>query len=300
MPSMFELLERASRFYDSTSYPYLRTHPLTDERIGDARARVGPQLQSKPAGGLESALIQARSRVLMDARTESLDRLSARVAGGRPGASPTATERLAALYEATLALSLLREDTKALQHLQDLERLLATQPAPPDSVQALLALLRAEVAAAAGGVEQAQQALNQAPTVALWARPLLLQRARLAALPQARPEWRQQSLEDLQTWAAQNPKDAQAWEALVPLWRQEGKPLRAARAEAESRYAQGDLRGAIERLRGAQHLERQSPGHDRIEAAVIDARARALEAERRDRSRDKRQRSRQTGPEDEP
>jgi predicted Zn-dependent protease len=300
MPSMFELLERASRFYDTTSYPYLRTHPLTDERIGDARARVGPLVQGPTTAGVEAMLIQARSRVLMDARAESLDRLASRAAHLRPGASLTATERLVALYEAALALSLLREHTKAHQHLQDIDRVLADLPSVEPSAKALLAMLRAEVAAAAGTIEKAHHALSEAPAVTLWARPLLLQRARLAALPQASAEWRRLSLDALQTWTAQTPKDAQAWEALVPLWRQEGKPLRAARAEAESRYALGDLRGAIERLRGAQHLERQSPSHDRIEAAVIDARARALEAERRERSRDLRRRSRQPGPDDEP
>ena len=39
MASMFEKLDQASRLNDSNGYPYLRTHPLTIERIGEARAR---------------------------------------------------------------------------------------------------------------------------------------------------------------------------------------------------------------------------------------------------------------------
>ncbi len=38
--AMFEKLESANRLNDSGSFPYLRSHPLTVERIGDARARV--------------------------------------------------------------------------------------------------------------------------------------------------------------------------------------------------------------------------------------------------------------------
>ncbi|WP_309638985.1 M48 family metalloprotease, partial [Methylibium sp.] len=41
MASMFEKLQLASRLNDSQNFPYLRTHPLTSERIGEARSRLG-------------------------------------------------------------------------------------------------------------------------------------------------------------------------------------------------------------------------------------------------------------------
>jgi len=41
MAGMFEQLAQASRLNDDGSFPYLRTHPLTTERIGEARARLG-------------------------------------------------------------------------------------------------------------------------------------------------------------------------------------------------------------------------------------------------------------------
>ena len=41
MAAMFEKLEHASRLNDNGNYPYLRSHPLTVERIGEARARLG-------------------------------------------------------------------------------------------------------------------------------------------------------------------------------------------------------------------------------------------------------------------
>jgi predicted Zn-dependent protease len=41
MAAMFERLQNASRLNDYGGFPYLRSHPLTTDRIGEARARLG-------------------------------------------------------------------------------------------------------------------------------------------------------------------------------------------------------------------------------------------------------------------
>ncbi len=38
--AMFEKLQQASRLNDNGSFPYLRSHPLTTERIAAAQARA--------------------------------------------------------------------------------------------------------------------------------------------------------------------------------------------------------------------------------------------------------------------
>ncbi|MBN8494253.1 MAG: hypothetical protein J0M00_22790, partial [Burkholderiales bacterium] len=53
-------------------------------------------------------------------------------------------------------------------------------------------------------------------------------------------------------------------------------------AQAEVRAALGDLTGAVDRLRAAQALVRSGAANDFIEASVIDARLRQLEAQRRE------------------
>ncbi|HEY1399457.1 M48 family metalloprotease [Roseateles sp.] len=70
MASMFERMEQAYHLMDSGAYPYLRSHPLTSERIGEARARLGVKGQTKLVGTSEHALMAARARVLMDQRTD--------------------------------------------------------------------------------------------------------------------------------------------------------------------------------------------------------------------------------------
>ena len=89
-----------------------------------------------------------------------------------------------------------------------------------------------------------------------------------------------QSAEDLQTWVALHPTDSNAWSALGQVWGRLGQPLRALRAEAEARVALGDLVGAIDRLRAAQQVARGAQS-DFIDASVIDARMRDIEAQRK-------------------
>ncbi|HRI18462.1 MAG TPA: M48 family metalloprotease, partial [Burkholderiaceae bacterium] len=76
MASMFEKLDQASRFNDSGNYPYLRSHPLTIDRIGEARTRAGADAARTTSGSVMlHATMQARARVLMDPRAEHLRRL---------------------------------------------------------------------------------------------------------------------------------------------------------------------------------------------------------------------------------
>ena len=78
-----------------------------------------------------------------------------------------------------------------------------------------------------------------------------------------------------------HPADSLAWSALGQTWGRLGAPLRSIRAEAEARYALGDLLGAVDRLRAGQRLARSGGPVDFIDASVIDSRLRAIEAQRR-------------------
>jgi beta-barrel assembly-enhancing protease len=89
----------------------------------------------------------------------------------------------------------------------------------------------------------------------------------------------QQAVESLQTWVAEHPRDVLAWTLLAQCAEPLGQKLRAIRAEAEAHAAQGDLLGAIDRLRAAQKLTRTGR-LDFVEASIIDSRLRDLEGER--------------------
>src|SRR5574343_1695453 len=104
MAAMFDKLDNASRLNDSGNFPYLRSHPLTVDRIGDARQRLqsaGDALLP-PAAPLLHLLMQARARALMDPSVQALRRLQELDARATMEQLPLA-DRLGGLYGAALA-----------------------------------------------------------------------------------------------------------------------------------------------------------------------------------------------------
>jgi len=317
MASMFERLQKSSRLNDSGNFPYLRSHPLTTARIGEARAR----LEAGEAGStsalpavvlvtgsiatpLEHTAALARARVLMDSRVEALQRWQ-RLDAANPAAEATRTEQFAGAYSAALASSLLRDWSRAdasIKTALDLALGAAAPGAaatgdaapPPDrrAVRAVL-LLATESQLQRGDAPRAQATLARltrpaaGPLIAgatPTSRPVLLMAAQIALALNTRKDddaLRQVS-EQLQTWVARYPSDAEAWAMLGRVSAQFGWGLRSLRAEAESHYAMGDLRGAIDRLRAGQNLARSNQTTaDFVESSVIDSRLRVIEAQRK-------------------
>ncbi|HEX5372528.1 MAG TPA: M48 family metalloprotease [Aquabacterium sp.] len=300
MMQMFEQLQMASRLNDDNNYPYLRTHPLTTERIGEARARMGGsglQIQAiDPASrsealqalSLRHALMAARSRVLMDTRSASLQPWI-KPPSLPPGASPTAI--LAQHYTRLVAATQLKDRAHADDALSQARATLAPlKDGPAREARRMLALAELEALLATGRVMQAQSLLGDgllptASSLSLDARPEVILRARIAlSLPDARDnrrEW-QDAAGRLQTLVSLQPDDATAWSLLSSLWSRLGQPLRAVRAEAEATAAQGDLQGGIDRIDAARKRFAQTSSADLIELTVMDSRARRWRQTQRD------------------
>jgi len=293
MPAMFEKLLQASRLNDSQNYPYLRSHPLTTERIGEARSRLGVGLASLPPRPALHALMQARARVLMDPRDAALQRVQDYDSDAALAATANPTDRLAALYSSALA-SMLRRDPARADRALVAARALNVADAPTNRALDMLALQSALARGDAARTDALLARLTSAPAdggsaaaaSAPW-RPLLLGQAQRALLPNSASLQRPMA-ERLQTWVAEHPMDSTAWGYLASLWEAQAQPLRAARAAAEARYARGDVMGAIERLRAAQRNTRSATGADFIEASVIEARLKELETQRRVFAREER------------
>lgn len=315
MAAMFEKLEASSRLNDFGGYPYLRSHPLTSERIGEARSRLGTAAPAKPVSVLEHTAAQARARVLMDTRFDALRRWQA-LDGDRLATTPA--DRLANAYASALASTLLRDWTRADASIAaafSAVRRGGMEPsekapagvAPKDGrAERAVALLDAQSQLARGNVPQALAAL--APYASDKTRPVLLltTQATLAAAPPAAsletaaapPEPMQRALPalqqraaELQTWVATHPRDSLAWTALSQVEGRQAQPLRALRADAESRFALGDLTGAMDRLQAGQRRAREGGAAvDFIDVSVIDARLRDIQALRRQQKEDEKSR----------
>lgn len=292
---MFDRLDQSARLNDAGSLPYLRTHPLTTERLAEARTRLPAHATgvAGPLPTLEHALVQARARVLVQSGADATRRLVDAVS-----ASPRGEAGL--LYAGALAASKLGDHGRADALVQALERAIGAHPpgsgtAARDHARArqLVMLLRAELALARGDTAEALRVLEGALQTPV-SRATLLLRAQVdvQGLTQARDGARDTaaavtaltaSVQALQTWLALHPQDAAAWGVLARGAEALGFTLRALRARAEERAALGDLDAAIDRLRAAQAVALQRGREDYIETSVIDARLRQFEAQRRQR-----------------
>ena len=278
MVRMFERLDNAYRLMDNGAFPYLRTHPLTSERIGEARQRVSlDNSVVEPEGLALHALMAARARVLMDERAESLQSAAGLEAGARD-AGPL--PQLAARYTAALAAYKLKQRARGDAAVKAAANFLDTvPPAERLEIREHLQMLQAEGALMANDAA-AGWALTEGLKT-LDRRSLLLLRAQLAAAGGSTAAQRAQVLDALQTHLALHPRDSVAWARSARLWELQGQPLRAVRAEAEKHAAWGDARGAIDRLRAGLRQGR-GPQADQTEVAVLDARLRTLLMERRE------------------
>jgi len=292
--AMFDKMDIANRLNDSGGFPYLRTHPLTVDRISEARNRtlLGDDRASEPT--LLHGLMQMRARVLMDDSVMALQRLT----GGT--SSPVLADRVAALYGGALAASMTRDHARAERQVALALQLAAGATPREPAAERALRLLQAQVLLEAEDAAGALQVLDALPTTP-GERPLLLLRAQAAlALQRSAPEAAaaplRRSTESLQTWVTEQPQDATAWELLSASSDALGLKLRAMRAGAEARAVLGDLNGAVDRLRAAQSLARGPGPQDFIEASVIDARLRQITAQRRQLVLEMRGEGRRPGP----
>jgi predicted Zn-dependent protease len=266
--AMFEKLQYASRLNDNGSYPYLRSHPLTTERISDMQGRF--QFRTDAAAPamplvMDHAMISARARVLTRPGVDVL-RLWIQSANSGEFAKSTPAEQAGTLYAAALSAKELR-DYKGARALA--ERLVA-RTADDASAAKQARWLSAEIELAGGAAPKAAALLDAKSRE----RPEMILAAEAAtAMRQPAP-----MIPALRDWVAANPRDALAWHALANLYGAQNDTVRAVRADAEANVAILDYPAARDRFKAAQELMRK-PGVpiDHYEASIVDTRARAVE-----------------------
>ena len=283
--SMFEKLQQASQLNDNGSFPYLRSHPLTTERIAeaqsrlqlDARASAKPSRQSESDAGkarVLHAMMALRARILAGPGVDALRAMVAE-AQRRPTAlplleSPATAVNIrdaGALYGGALAAAQLRDFAGARTLLARLKPAVAEIP----PARHVLDLLSIEIDLLAGMVPPSASSFDMAKANAR--ADVLTQGRALMAAQRAR-----EVSGRLQTWVASHPKDAAAWQLLAAAYGNQNQTVRSIRAEAESRAAQLDYAAALDRLKAAQAFMRSNPaGADYVEGSIIDTRARQIE-----------------------
>ncbi|MET0544020.1 MAG: M48 family metalloprotease [Variovorax sp.] len=272
--SMFEKLQYASRISDNGSYPYLRSHPLTSERISDMQARfqfkADGAMPTQPLA-LDHALIAGRARVLSRPGVDAL-RLYIEAADSSDFARGTPPQQAGTLYSAALSASELK-DTKAARSFA---ARLNTRVSGDPAAARIARLLSAEIELAAGNAAGASALIDPKPKDR--ASLLLASQAAMAG-GRAGPTAPAMTAQ-LRDWVATHPRDGTAWRTLSNLYSAQNDGLRAVRADAEANVAILDYVAARDRFKAAQEMVRQGRGGsaiDHYEASIVDSRAREID-----------------------
>ncbi|MCB1983876.1 MAG: M48 family metallopeptidase [Burkholderiales bacterium] len=79
MSTFFERLQKASRFYENGAPSYLRTHPLTFERIADIQNRTHEMPYRQVADSTDFLLVRAKLRALQGKPSDAVNQFRARL-----------------------------------------------------------------------------------------------------------------------------------------------------------------------------------------------------------------------------
>jgi len=271
MVAFFGRLQQAGRLYENSAPEYLRTHPITSERIADIQSRVGETRYRQRADSIDFRLARAKLRALSDTSVDGLRLMRAQFE--RRVRERTIDDAANWFGLATVAAAA-RDWAAARKALAEVRRRL---PAGHPFVERLAARIELDAGdpAAAQGIVDA--ALARYPSsralVHLRARVLIARRDYAAAVP---------LLEDA---VRQYRGDADLWRMLSEAQGGLGQPARAHRAAAEQFVLLGATPAAIEQLRLAQ----RAGGLDFQTASQVDARLRQLEAQWREEQEERRE-----------
>jgi predicted Zn-dependent protease len=284
--TMFEKLQQAARLNDNGSFPYLRSHPMTTERISDAQARQQLLPTRAPAPTSPThAMMSARAQVLAKPGVDGLRSIASQ-ANPTSLVALTKAKQAGLLYGATLSEMQQRNFLAARQHLARLQSLNGLEL----SALRVVRLLAAELALAAGDAAQAVALLEPKATVLApqdRASRMQLAQSRVAT---RKPAQGQVAASELALWLNLHPRDASAWLLQASAYELQGDGLRSIRAQAEARAMELDYGAAVDRFKAAQILAHQLASEGKLdraghmEASIIDARLRELERLRREQT----------------
>jgi predicted Zn-dependent protease len=263
----FERMQRATRIYDVAGAPsYLRTHPLTYERIADIQNRVERMPYRQVSDSLDFQLVRAKLRAELDPPAEARQFFEESL-NERRFLSETASR-----YGLAVSLVRLKDYPGARKAFDSLKRTAAAHP--------MVDTLGCRIRTAAGDTEGAltcyRDALRAHPqhrALTYAYAELLLQRRRADAALAAIAQRMQSTSEDPRLYLLQG-----------QAYAQQGKRLAQHQATGEAYARMGNVRGAVEQMQ----IAAKSGDGDFYQLSAVEARLRELrkidEAQRKEKS----------------
>lgn len=253
MPAFFERLQRASQVYESGAPVYLRTHPLTFERIADVENRVEQLPYRQVPDSAEFLLVREKLRALRGDPRELLADYDRRLAERK------FADEQAARFGRALALQRLGDYGAAQAEVAILRERF------PD--HGMVQTLAGRLLLAEGRREEALAHFRNAIRRFPEHRALVYEYVQ--ALFDAGEV--QASLRLAQEESRAFPRDARLYRLKAQASAALGKPLAAHQAQGEALFLDGDLRGAVQQF----ELASRSDGTF-YEKSIVEARLREL------------------------
>ncbi|HMW18178.1 MAG TPA: M48 family metalloprotease [Accumulibacter sp.] len=266
MGDFFGRLLQAGRVYDNSAPVYLRSHPLTLERISDMQNRAQDASYRQVADSLEFHLVRAKLRVQAGAPGEQVREFTNQL---REKKYPS---EAGVRYGLSYAL-LQAKDWSAAQ--REMDALLALKTNSP-----MIGRLHGEIRRAAGDSSGAiavyRQALQRFPQ----------SKSLIYGYAEAMLAGRQheQALNFLSSQLAVHGNDDKLYALQAKTFAAAGKRLQQHRAQAEAYLLQGQLGAAVEQMTFAQ----QAGDGNFFEQSAVDARLRELKKLLADELKEKR------------
>lgn len=257
MSAFFERLQKYSRLYENkNSAPgYLRTHPLTTERLADMGNRIEGRPYKQVPDSLEFQLVRAKLRVQDGAPRDAVTEFETRLLD-RSFAGSEAAVRYG------LAQALLRDGRAAAaeKEIHELRRLKAVSPMI-ETLDAKLRLKLGDAAAAVKLLRTAQPRFPQERAIAYGLVESLLE----ARMPNEAIRFTE---DDLLSY----PSDAKMHSLQAKAYAMLGRRLQQHRAQAEAYALLGQLPEAVLQL----ELAQKSADGNFYEYSQVDSRLREL------------------------
>jgi len=286
--SMFQKLQQASRLNDNGSYPYLRSHPLTTERIADMASRqVGLSEGVNPQNSMPSnwghLVMSARAKVLTKSNSDAYQLNIDLAHKALKNRNEPLSNQIALLYAGVLSSLKVSNINQARQFLTSLEKLSYQAKTPEFSLQ--LSLLQAQFFYEENQPMLALGILNALPKSRAVQFMLCENQLKLSTR-----EAKLTCTLSLRDWLSAHPKDIHAWELLSDAQQKSQDLLSSIRSMAEAFALKFDYVPAIDRLYAAQSLSKELSKKtgltkaQEVESSIIDSRLRTLLALRREQS----------------
>jgi len=265
MQSFFERMLRTNRLNEFKGAPsYLRTHPLTTERIADMQDRI-----ENPSS--RRAMVLSASRLVPDSLEYRLVRAKLRATAGAPSEAVTLFRSI--LADKTVVRP--REDVYglalALRRARDFEGAWSTlAPLRQGASHPAFERLAAQILADQGRLDEAIEVYRAAMKANTDARALLHGYLEL----QMQKGRAREVLADLDERLRKSNDDPKLYELQARAFEATGRPLSQHRAQAEAQYRRGNLLAAVQQLEVAVKMK----GNDFYEVSSAESRLRELRA----------------------